>query len=76
MIMASTPLVSKAVEDTYEYGAVDAPIGLAWGVGVLAILTAAVPVFLKGGEEALEEMREREGNSFGKGGVDLGRRKK
>ena len=76
IIMAATPLVSKALEDNYEYGAVDAPIGLAWGVGVLAIATAAVPIFLKGGEEALEEMREREGNTFGKGGVDLGKKKR
>jgi hypothetical protein len=63
------PLVSLAAEtaEEYEYGAVDAPIGLAIGAGILAILTAAVPVLLRPGEKALDEMREREGNAFGTG---------
>jgi len=46
---------------------VNAPIGIAWGVGVLAILTSFLPLALKGGEEALDDMRENEGYSFGKG---------
>ena len=106
------PVLAAVVEDDYEYGAVDAPIGIALAGGVLAILTgtlenytwqtswnkgttavivsmtkywliiipfvhysyfflccwsfaAAVPVLLKPGEEALEEMRENEGYTFG-----------
>ena len=68
----SSPLVAKAVEevDGYEYGAVDAPIGLAWGAGVVVILTAAVPVFMQGGEEAFEEMRERDAGNWGSGNSD------
>jgi hypothetical protein len=63
------PLVSFAAEatDEYEYGSVNAPIGLAVGAGIVAILTAAVPVLLRPGEKALDEMREREGNAFGTG---------
>ncbi|GMH82312.1 hypothetical protein TrST_g12546 [Triparma strigata] len=53
--------------DGYEYGSVDAPIGIAWGVGILAILTSFLPLALKGGEEALDDMRENEKYSFGKG---------
>jgi len=46
---------------------VDAPIGLAVGGGILAILTALLPVFLRGGEEAFEEIRERDEGTFGSG---------
>ena len=53
--------------DTYEYGAVDAPIGLAWGVGVLVILSALLPLALQGGEEAFEEMKESESDTWGSG---------
>jgi hypothetical protein len=53
--------------DDYEYGAVNAPIGIAWAGGVLAILTALLPVALRGGEEAFEEMRERDEGKFGTG---------
>ena len=68
-LLLSNPLVSLAAEtaEEYEYGAVDAPIGLAVGAGILAILTAAVPILLRPGEKALDEMREREGNAFGTG---------
>jgi hypothetical protein len=59
------PLVALAEED-YEYGAVDAPIGIAVGGGVLAILTALLPVVMKGGEEAFEEMKDQSSDSFGK----------
>lgn len=45
----------------------DAPIGLAVGGGILAILTALLPVFLRGGEEAFEEIRERDEGTFGSG---------
>ena len=64
--LAASPLAAVAESDDYEYGAVDAPIGIAWAAGVLAILTAAVPVLLQGGEKALEQQRIDEGGSFGK----------
>eukprot|EP01083_Nonionella_stella_P267361 903255_1 len=58
----SSPLAAIAESDDYEYGAVDAPggLGLAAGLGVLAILTAAVPVVLAPGEDAFNEMRDRD----------------
>jgi hypothetical protein len=59
------PLAALA-EDDYEYGAVDAPIGIAVGGGVLAILTALLPVVMKGGEEAFEEIKDQSADSFGK----------
>mmetsp|Transcript_13773 Transcript_13773/g.28438 ORF Transcript_13773/g.28438 Transcript_13773/m.28438 type:complete len:144 (-) Transcript_13773:466-897(-) len=70
VVAANIPAVVYAAvdaleDDSYEYGKVDAPIGLALGGGILAILTAAVPVLLAPGEEALEEMRENEGYTFG-----------
>ena len=73
-----SPLAALAEEvDDYEYGAVNAPIGLAWGVGVLAILTALLPVLLKGGEEAFEEMKERDSDKWGSGTADpLGKKKR
>ena len=75
-ILTTFPLVALAVEDdSYEYGAVDAPIGLAVGGGLLAILTAAVPVLLRPGEEALEEQRKNEGESFGTGRDILNKRR-
>lgn len=59
-------LVQAAAEvDDYEYGSVDAPIGLAIGGGILAIATALLPIALKGGEEAFEEIRERDSTTFG-----------
>lgn len=68
VVIATNPLVALAAEqpDDYEYGAVNAPIGLAWGVGVLAILTALLPIALRGGEDAFNEMKERDADSFGK----------
>lgn len=66
--IATNPLVAIAVpDDDYEYGAVNAPIGLAWGVGVLAILTALLPIALRGGEEAFEEMKEKDKGTWGTG---------
>jgi hypothetical protein len=53
--------------DDYEYGAVDAPIGLAWGAGVLAVATALLPIALKGGEEAFEEMKSQDADTWGTG---------
>lgn len=75
---ALSPLAAFAEEaDDYEYGAVNAPIGLAWGVGVLVIATALVPLALKGGEEAFEEMRQKDASTWGTGNSDrLNRRNK
>ena len=64
--LAASPLAAVAEGDDYEYGAVDAPVGIAWAAGVLAILTAAVPVLLQSGEKALEQQRIDEGGTFGK----------
>mmetsp|Transcript_18605 Transcript_18605/g.44119 ORF Transcript_18605/g.44119 Transcript_18605/m.44119 type:complete len:141 (+) Transcript_18605:83-505(+) len=63
--LAASPLAAVAESDDYEYGAVDAPIGIAWAAGAFAILTAAVPVFLQSGEKALEQQRIDEKGSFG-----------
>ena len=68
VMVSTSPLMALAEED-YEYGAVDAPIGIAVGGGILAILTAGVPLLMQGGEEAFEEMKERDSNKWGKGGV-------
>lgn len=62
--VTAAPLVALAEED-YEYGAVDAPISFALIGGILAIATALLPIALKGGEEAFEEIREREEDTFG-----------
>lgn len=75
VVVSTSPLIALAEED-YEYGAVDAPIGLAWGAGILAILTALLPVLLKGGEEAFEEMKERDKDTFGSNKADVLKSKK
>ena len=68
---AMHPLAALAEEvDDYEYGAVKAPIGIAVGAGVLAILTALLPVVLQGGEEAFEEMKDRDSDSWGTGSTN------
>jgi len=55
---------------------VNAPIGLAWGVGILVIATALVPLALQGGEEAFEEMRQKDASTWGTGNSDrLNKRK-
>ena len=67
--ITTSPLMALAEADgDYEYGAVDAPIGIAVAGGLLAILTAAVPLAMQGGEEAFEEMKERDSNKWGRGG--------
>lgn len=73
MVTIGQPLIALAEETDYEYGAVDAPIGLAVGGGILAIATALLPLALKGGEEAFEEMKERD--DFGNSGDALNRRR-
>jgi hypothetical protein len=77
-VMANIPAIVLAVvevEDDYEYGKVDAPIGLAVGAGILAILTALLPIALQGGEKAFEEIRERDENTFGKKNTDVLKKK-
>jgi hypothetical protein len=75
VVLSTSPLAALAEED-YEYGAVSAPIGLAWGVGVLAILTALLPIALRGGEEAFEEMKEQDKDKWGSGKSDALKSKK
>ena len=66
--IVASPLAALAEDDEYVYGAVDAPggLGLAAGLGVLAILTAAVPVVLAPGEDAFNEMKERDESKWRK----------
>lgn len=46
--VATSPLIALAEEaDDYEYGAVNAPIGIAWVGGVFLILTALLPLLLQ-----------------------------
>jgi len=68
VVVSTSPLMALAEEaDDYEYGAVNAPIGIAWLGGVVAILTALLPVALQSGEEAFDEMRERDAGKWGSG---------
>ena len=68
--VVATPFAAIAADavDDYEYGAVNAPggLGLAAGLGVLAILTAAIPVLLAPGEDAFNEMKERDADAWRK----------
>ena len=68
VVVSTSPLIALAEEmDDYEYGAVSAPIGVAWVGGIFAVGTALLPLALQGGEEAFEEMREADKNTFGTG---------
>ena len=77
-VLANLPLLVKAVEeaDEYEYGSVNAPISIAVVGGILAVLTALLPLLLRGGEEAFEEMRDRDADTFGKKNKALDKKKK
>mmetsp|Transcript_49114 Transcript_49114/g.141196 ORF Transcript_49114/g.141196 Transcript_49114/m.141196 type:complete len:131 (+) Transcript_49114:80-472(+) len=77
VVISTSPLVALAEEaDDYEYGAVNAPIGIAWAGGVLAILTALLPIALQGGEDAFNEMKDRDADKWGTGNSDaLNRRR-
>ena len=55
-----TAVEQAAKDPNYVYGAVAAPDWVLPLGGVLAILTAAVPILLKPGEEALEQQRRDE----------------
>mmetsp|Transcript_100035 Transcript_100035/g.287396 ORF Transcript_100035/g.287396 Transcript_100035/m.287396 type:complete len:137 (+) Transcript_100035:124-534(+) len=78
VVISTSPLIALAEEvDDYEYGAVNAPIGIAWAGGVLAVLTALLPLALRGGEDAFNEMKDRDAGKWGTGSTDaLNRRKK
>jgi hypothetical protein len=67
LVAATSPVLAAvdAAAGDYEYGAVNAPIGLAVGGGILAILTALLPVALRGGEDAFNEIRDRDASTFG-----------
>lgn len=47
----------EAKPDDYVYGAVSAPGWVLPAAAVLAIITAAIPVLLRPGEQALEQQR-------------------
>merc|ERR1719453_3072552 len=69
-------LISVAEKDpNYVYGQVNAPDFVLPLGAALVILTAAIPILLKPGEEALEQQRENEesvNNQFNKrSGKDL-----
>lgn len=80
VVISTSPLVALAEEaDDYEYGAVSAPIGVAWAAGCFAILTALLPIALSGGENEFNKMKERDESTFGKGdlsALDRNRKKK
>jgi hypothetical protein len=69
VVIATSPLVALAEEvgDDYEYGAVSAPISVAWVGGLFAIGTALLPIALSGGEDAFNEMKEADKGKFGTG---------
>ena len=74
---AFAPAIAIAAEENYEYGTVNAPPLIPIVGGILAILTATLPVFLRSGEEAFDEIREREQETFGsKGNKDVLKRRK
>jgi len=75
VFIASQPLIALAEEaEDYEYGAVSAPPLVPIIGGLLAILTALLPIALRGGEEAFEEMKGD--GTFGSGKDVLKSRKK
>lgn len=78
-LVAAFPSIAMAVVEAdgdYEYGAVDAPISIAWVGGAFLILTSFLPLALRGGEEAFEEMKERDADSFGKSNNVLDRNRR
>lgn len=68
-----TVLLSTHLKIVHSPSYVTIVSGLAWGAGVLAILTALLPVVLQGGEEAFEEMKDRD---FNTGADVLGKNRK
>lgn len=44
--------------------------GLAVGGGILAILTALLPIALQGGEDAFNEMKEEDSSTWGSGNAN------
>lgn len=78
VVIATSPVVALAAEvaDDYEYGAVGAPIGVAWIGGIFAVGTALLPIALSGGEDAFNEMKENDKDSFGKSNDALNRNRR
>ena len=56
LVTANLPVWASFAEEDYEYGAVDAPPLVPIVGGILAIATALLPIALKPGEEAFEEV--------------------
>ena len=78
VVIATSPVVALAAEvaDDYEYGAVGAPISVAWIGGIFAVGTALLPIALSGGEDAFNEMKENDKDSFGKSNDALNRNRR
>lgn len=78
VVIATSPVVALAQEvaDDYEYGAVSAPISVAWIGGVFAVGTALLPIALSGGEDAFNEMKEKDKDTFGKSNDALSRNRR
>jgi hypothetical protein len=55
-----TAVIDNAKPEGYVYGEVSAPGWVLPVASVLVILTAAIPILLKPGEEALDQQRENE----------------
>jgi len=66
-VTVNFPALALAVAeaDDYEYGKVDAPPLIPIIGGLAAIATALLPLLLRSGEEAFEEIRERDQDTFG-----------
>lgn len=68
LMTTAAPLVAIAEEvDNYEYGAVSAPPVVPIIGGILAIATALLPIAMSGGEDAFNEMKEQDADSWGTG---------
>ena len=68
-VFALSTLLGEVVDESGErvYGAVDAPGWVLPVLAIAAISTSFLPSLLAPGEQALEQMRENEGNRFGDG---------
>mmetsp|Transcript_16599 Transcript_16599/g.47371 ORF Transcript_16599/g.47371 Transcript_16599/m.47371 type:complete len:106 (-) Transcript_16599:20-337(-) len=60
LLPAILPSVAVAAADSYEYGSVAAPDWVLPAGAVLAIATALLPLALKDGEEAAEEIFQQD----------------
>mmetsp|Transcript_8412 Transcript_8412/g.12279 ORF Transcript_8412/g.12279 Transcript_8412/m.12279 type:complete len:168 (+) Transcript_8412:49-552(+) len=69
-------VLAAEAEAEYEYGSVNAPPLIPIVGGILAIGTALLPVLLRGGEDAFNEIKERDDFGKSKDALDRDRRNK